>query len=101
MATTKKAKKADATPKVGGAEGVVLPQALYTLRELGSRVGLGTWGLREARGAGLKVLRFHGRGWVRGADFIAFLEQQNGDGTRPKQSESAGQAAETDSQHEV
>ena len=41
------------------------------------RLGIGAWALRKMRQAGLRVLRAGGRGFIYGADFLAFLERQN------------------------
>jgi hypothetical protein len=56
------------------APGIIDPAAVYTLAELQARTKLGTWALRSLRRRGLRVIRFGGRGFVRGADFIAAIE---------------------------
>lgn len=54
--------------------GVISPDEVYTLAELQARSRLGTWALRTLRRSGLKVIRFGGRAFVRGSDFIAAIE---------------------------
>lgn len=64
---------------VSGHPGVIEPAAFYTLAEVSGRSGLGTWALRTLRRNGLKVYRFGGRGFVRGADFIAAILAADGE----------------------
>ena len=55
--------------------GPVEPEILYPLSDLQARTGLGAAALRTARRAGLKVRYTGGRGYVKGADFIDYVEQ--------------------------
>jgi len=65
------------------------PGVLYPLAEFMTRSGLGTWALRQARRAGMPVIRLHSRCWVRGSDFLEYVErqvrlqQQNAEPTAP------------------
>lgn len=66
-----------------GTPGVIDPQALYTLPELHSRSRLGAWAMKTLRRShGLRVLRFGGRGFVRGSDFISALESASAAGCK-------------------
>jgi hypothetical protein len=56
--------------------GVIRADEVYTLREFQSRTRLGTWAMRQGRRSGLKVIDAHGRSFVRGADWFAYLERQ-------------------------
>lgn len=60
--------------------GVISCGEVYTLREFQARSGLGEAALRTARRAGLRVVRFKNRSYVRGQDFLEFLDKvaQNG-----------------------
>jgi hypothetical protein len=55
--------------------GIIEPPALYTLQELQARSGLGAWGMRQARRAGLQVLRVHGRTFIEGQAFIEYVRR--------------------------
>ena len=48
----------------------------YSLDDFKERTGLGDAGLRNARRSGLKVRYAHNRGYVLGADWIQYLEDQ-------------------------
>lgn len=48
----------------------------YVLDDFKVRTGLGDTGLRNARRSGLKVRYCHNRGYVLGADWIQYLEDQ-------------------------
>lgn len=48
----------------------------YVLDDFKVRTGLGDAGLRNARRSGLNVRYAHNRGYVLGADWIAYLEDQ-------------------------
>ncbi|WP_298863718.1 hypothetical protein [uncultured Gimesia sp.] len=54
------------------------PQTLYSLEEFKLASGMGNWALRQARKAGLKMLKVGNRKFVRGSSFIDFLESTNG-----------------------
>jgi hypothetical protein len=58
--------------------------AVYPLCDFQKRVGMTRHGIRSARRNGLKVHYVHGRCFVRGADWIAYLERH---GTRTKDGE--------------
>ena len=53
--------------------GVIVADAIYTLPEFQRRTGLGESAMRNARDAGLKVLRLSRRGFVKGSDAIEFI----------------------------
>lgn len=55
--------------------GEITGDALYTLDELNSRLGLGKSALRTARRQGLSVKRIGRRGYVRGSDLIDWFER--------------------------
>jgi hypothetical protein len=60
------------------AAGIIDPAKVYTLRAIQATSGLGSWALKTLRRShGLRVLRFGGRGFVRGADFISAIEAAN------------------------
>ena len=58
------------------APGEIRADAVYTLSEFSARCGLGRWGIKELRAAGLKVFRFHGRTFVAGKSFLEFLQER-------------------------
>ena len=60
--------------------GVITPDAVYTLSEFQERTGLGRWAVKQARKAGLRTLRMHRRAFVRGRDFVDYL---NAHGKQP------------------
>lgn len=49
--------------------------AVYCLDDFLHRVGLTRHGLRTARRAGLQVYYAHGRCYVRGGDWVAYIRQ--------------------------
>lgn len=53
------------------------PQTLYALEEFKQVSGMGSWALRQARKAGLKMLKIGNRKFVKGQAFIDFLETTN------------------------
>lgn len=57
--------------------GQIEPQTLYSLEEFKQVSGMGNWALRQARKAGLKMLKSGNRKFVKGQDFIDFLDSQN------------------------
>lgn len=61
------------------AAGQIEPQTLYSLEEFKQVSGMKNWALRQARKAGLKMLRIGNRKFVKGQAFIDFLESQNED----------------------
>ncbi|MCH9715960.1 MAG: hypothetical protein K0U90_05625 [Planctomycetes bacterium] len=58
-------------------KGQIEPQTLYTLEEFKQVSGMGNWALRQARNAGMKMLRIGNRKFVKGQTFIEFLDSQN------------------------
>lgn len=55
------------------------PQAInghesYTIREFCRRIAVGQWALRNLRRRGLRVIRICGRAYIRGSDWLVFLE---------------------------
>ena len=58
--------------------GMIQADALYRLDEFKQRLGLGAHAMREARRAGLRVVRIGKRGYVLGKDALEFAEQQTG-----------------------
>ena len=68
--------------KPAASPGVIEPQHVYTLAEFQQRTGMGECAMRTARRAGLKVVRFKNRSFVRGSDFLEFLDNvaRSGDG---------------------
>jgi hypothetical protein len=55
--------------------GIIEPEKLYRLETIKAASGVGDWGLRQMRKAGLKVRYVGGRGFIKGADFIAHVEK--------------------------
>jgi len=55
--------------------GVIDANSLYTLDEVHQRLGLGKTALRTARRQGLIVKRIGRRGYVRGADLLAWFDR--------------------------
>ncbi len=53
--------------------GTITADCVFTLKEFSRRSGLGEWALRQARRSGLRVLYVHGRGFVRGSDWLDYL----------------------------
>lgn len=60
-------------------DGVILPEALYTLPEIQRRTGLGVAAMRMARRDGLRVRYLSRRAYVKGADIIAHIESRGRD----------------------
>lgn len=48
----------------------------YLLDEFRRRAGIGRHAYRQAIRAGLKVIRLHGRVYVRGEDWMSYIESQ-------------------------
>ncbi len=55
--------------------GPIEPESLYPLAVLRGRAALGVSAIRQMRREGLAVRYVAGRAFVRGSDFIAFVEQ--------------------------
>jgi len=49
----------------------------YSLDDFKTRTGLGDAGLRAARRAGLQIRYAHNRGYILGADWLAYLKDQS------------------------
>lgn len=75
MASTleRRAPRRAGSPKVPG---VLRSDELYTLAELEARLKVGSWGLRMARRAGLRMYKMGKRKFVLGADVIAYLQSR-------------------------
>jgi len=52
-----------------------MPNCAYPISTFKLVSGLGDRALREARRAGLKVTYLHGRAFIRGADFLRYLDK--------------------------
>lgn len=63
--------------------GEIRSDSIYTLDEFSRRSGLGRDGMRSARNGGLRVIRKHNRGYVKGADWFAYLEKSSHDEKPP------------------
>ena len=59
--------------------GAIAKDAMYSLPEIKSRLGISDSGLREARRKGLPVHRFGKRGFISGAELIDFVTRDRGD----------------------
>lgn len=55
--------------------GEIRADAVYGLSEFMERSGLRSWAVRSMRRNGLPVRRCGSRSFIKGADFIAFVEQ--------------------------
>ncbi len=64
---------ATATVELAGID----PNRTYRLEDFMRISGLGVHAMRTARRKGLKVRRSGNRGFVRGADFVSYLEAQD------------------------
>jgi len=53
----------------------ILPTSVYPLAVFKMVSGWGDKAMREARRTGLRVVHAHGRGFVRGCDFIRYIDQ--------------------------
>ncbi|MCG6157100.1 hypothetical protein [Rubinisphaera margarita] len=62
-----------------GGDGEINSGSVYTLSEFQRRVGLGRVGMQTARRQGLRVIRQHNRAYVRGSDWLDYLESTQGD----------------------
>ena len=59
--------------------GPIVPDRMYPLAALQFRCGLGKTAMRTARRRGLRVRYLCGRAFVKGADFISFVEEHGKD----------------------
>jgi len=64
------------------APGVVNAHEVYTLPELQERLQLGEWAMRQARRSGLRMVKIGRRKYVKGADFLDYLDRQAKQGGR-------------------
>ncbi len=64
------------------APGVIRADEAYTVAEFRRRTGLGDFAFRAARAAGLRVIAFNKKRYVRGQDWLAFLAEQADAGER-------------------
>ena len=55
--------------------GSIDPETLYRLEAIRSASGIGEWGMRQMRKAGLPVRYVGGRGFVLGKDFIEHVKR--------------------------
>lgn len=62
-----------ATAQNRASDGHIVADALYTLAEIESRLGLGVAAMRQARRKGLVVRRIGKRGFVLGRDLIEYV----------------------------
>ena len=60
-------------PAHAAPSGTITAEATYTLAEFQKRTGLKEWALRQARRSGLKVIYLHGRGFLRGSDWLEYM----------------------------
>lgn len=58
---------------------VIRDDESYLVDEFCKRVGLGKWGFRKAKANGLRTIQIHGRRYVRGRDWNAYLDAQAAD----------------------
>lgn len=55
--------------------GIIDPAKIYTLKSIQAASGLGAWAFKTLRREhDLRILRFGGRAFVKGSDFIAAIE---------------------------
>ncbi len=59
--------------------GIIRSDELYTLEALKKRLGIRDATLRAARRAGLPVFYKHGRGFIQGRDWIAYVCSSHGE----------------------
>ena len=75
-------RQSEQKPPIGGPRpsvpGAILFDALYRLDEAAARLGWGVHALRAARRRGLKIHRCGKRGYVAGADLLAFITKEGG-----------------------
>ncbi len=63
--------------------GEITRESCYMLSEFQKRTGMKRDAMRTARRAGLKVRYLHGRGFVLGSDWLAYLESQTTENQLP------------------
>ena len=57
-----------------GPPGIIEANTAYTLTEFEARTGMGPWARRQAFKSGLKIRRRHGKVYILGRDWIAYLQ---------------------------
>lgn len=55
----------------------ILPDAIYSKRQFMLRAQIGESCYRAARRAGLRVIEKHGRSWILGKHWLAYLEGES------------------------
>jgi len=80
MTRSDRARPSDRSPP--SVPGAILSDALYRLDEAAARLGWGGHALRAARRRGLKIHRCGKRGYVSGADLLAFITKGGADAER-------------------
>jgi hypothetical protein len=80
MTRSVRARPSDRSPL--SVPGAILSDALYRLDEAAARLGWGGHALRAARRRGLKIHRCGKRGYVSGADILAFVTKGGPDAER-------------------
>jgi hypothetical protein len=56
--------------------GPIATDKIYPLDVFRRTIGMGSWGVRSLRRAGLPIVKVAGRGFVLGRDFLEFIEKQ-------------------------
>jgi len=56
-------------------EGTIRADEAYTLVEFSRRTGLKDWAIRSARKHGLRVTKIGNRSFVKGGDFIDYIDR--------------------------
>src|SRR5215218_5479248 len=69
--------------------GVIRGDEAYAMKEFMRRTNFGVWAMRGMRRRGLKVIQVAGRSFVRGSDFLAFLDAHGGRSASLSQRDSA------------
>ncbi len=67
------------------APGVIASGEAYLLQEFARRTKLGTWAIRQARRAGLRVRTVGSRRFVLGSDWLAYLGRIEPEGAEMEQ----------------
>lgn len=60
---------------VAQSPGCIEPDAVYSLDEFRRRTGWGVHAVRTARRNGLRIIYTGGRAFVRGSDFLRYLDE--------------------------
>jgi hypothetical protein len=56
--------------------GTIKDDEAYTIQEFSKRTGFREWALRSLRNKGLPMIKVSGRCFIRGRDFLQFLDQE-------------------------